>query len=201
MRWLIALLIVPAMALVPNTALAKKKSRAKVYTGTFKLAGSEGDYVTGNFGRVQLVDNGRRDKLSVHVRRLPKRTTYVYKLQTGTCAANAPAGTDVAGWRYGKLRTSRRGVGSASARSRTFTAQRGVTYRVVVYVGDQVGLCAQLRTNYWRGKVKPTPRTKPRDGGSGTEPGRRQARGEEQPRGQRERARGRGERRNGARPR
>jgi hypothetical protein len=153
MKRLIALLVVPAVMLVPSTASAH--SRAKVYKGTFTLVGADGDYVTGGFGKVQLVDNRRNDKLSVHVRRLAAKRTYTYKLQEGTCKAGAPGGTDVAGFKYKPLRTNRKGVGNSTARSRTFSAKRGVRYEVVVYAGDQVALCAQLRTNWWHGKPKP----------------------------------------------
>jgi hypothetical protein len=153
MKRLIALLVVPAVMLVPSTASAH--SRAKVYKGTFTLVGADGDYVTGGFGKVQLVDNRRNDKLSVHVRRLAAKTTYTYKLQEGTCKAGAPGGTDVAGFKYKPLRTNRKGVGNSTARSRTFSAKRGAKYEVVVYAGGEVALCAQLRTNWWHGKPKP----------------------------------------------
>jgi hypothetical protein len=145
MKRLIALLVVPAVALVPSTALGKP--RAKTYKGTFNLVGANGDYVTGNFGKVQLVDSKRNDKLSVHVRQLAAKTNYTYALQTGTCKAGAPGGVDVAGFKYKPLKTNRSGNGNSTARSKTFTAQRGVKYKVVVYAGGEVALCAQLRTN------------------------------------------------------
>jgi hypothetical protein len=152
MKWLITLLVVPAIALVPGTALGK--SGAKVYKGTFTLVGADGDYVTGSFGKAQLVDNRRNDKLSVHVRRLAPKTTYTYRLQTGACKAGAPGGVDVAGFTYKPLKTNRSGNGNSTARSKTFAAQQGVKYKVVVYAGGEVALCAQLRTNWWHGKDK-----------------------------------------------
>jgi hypothetical protein len=144
MKRLIAVLILAALALVPATASAKPKT--KVYRGTFTLVG-DGDYVTGNFGKAQLVDGKRNDKLSVHVRRLAKRTTYTYRLQQGTCQEGAPGGTDVPGWKYRPLNTNRKGVGNSTARSRTFTAGRDAKYFVGVYsaTGETVA-CAQLRT-------------------------------------------------------
>jgi hypothetical protein len=150
MKRLIALLIVPAVALVPGTALGK--SRAKVYKGTFTLVGADGDYVTGKFGKVQLVDNKRNDKLSVHIRRVAPKTTYTYRLQEGICKEGAAGGTDVAGWTYKPLKTNRKGVGNSTARSKTFTAKRDVKYSVVVSAGGEVVLCAQLRTKWWNGK-------------------------------------------------
>src|SRR3954451_9632305 len=149
MKRLIALLIVPALALVPGTAFGHGKSKTKVYKGTFTLVGADGDYVTGNFGKVQLVDNKRNDKLSVHVRRVAAKTTYTYKLVQGVCKEGAAGGSDVAGFTYKPLKTNRKGVGNSTARSKTFTAKRDVKYSVVVYGGGQVVLCAQLRTKDW----------------------------------------------------
>jgi hypothetical protein len=156
MKRLIALLTLAAVALLPASALAKP--RAKVYRGTFAFVGADGDYVTGHFGKAQLVDGKRNDKLSVHVRRLAPRTKYVFRLQR--------AGIDVPGWKYrrgGVLRTNRKGVANSSARSRTFTGQTGVTYVVAVYAVTPSGspgplvLRAELRT---KGK-KPHPKAKP----------------------------------------
>jgi hypothetical protein len=149
MRRLLALLIVPGLALAPGTALAHGKHKTKVYKGTFTLVGADGDYVTGNFGKAHLVDNKRNDKLSVHIRRVAAKTTYTYKLVQGVCKEGAAGGTEVAGFKYKRLKTNRKGVGNSTARSKTFTAKRGVTYSVVVYGGGEVVLCAQLRTKHW----------------------------------------------------
>jgi hypothetical protein len=174
MKRLIALLIVPALALVPGTAFGHGKSKTKVYKGTFTLVGADGDYVTGNFGKVQLVDNKRNDKLSVHVRRVAAKTTYTYKLVEGVCKEGAAGGTEVAGFKYKPLRTNRKGVGNSTARSRTFSAKRDVKYSVVVSAGGEVVLCAQLRTNHWKGKGKDKPKGKGDEkakGKSGDAPG------------------------------
>jgi hypothetical protein len=152
MKKLIPLLLVPALALAPGTALGHGKSKTKVYKGTFTLVGADGDYVTGNFGKVHLVDNKRNDKLSVHIRRVAAKTTYTYKLQEGVCKEGAAGGTDVAGFTYKPLKTNRKGVGNSTARSKTFSAKRDVKYSVVVSAGGEVVLCAQLRTNHWKGK-------------------------------------------------
>ena len=150
MKRLIAVLVLAALALVPATASAK--SKAKVYRGTFALAGADGNYVTGNFGKVQLVDGKRNDKLSVHVRRLASKTKYTYRLQQGSCG-----GTAVSGWTYRSLKTSRKGVGNSTARSRTFTAAKGTKYFVGVYdaAGNQLVLCARLNTKGKKGHSKP----------------------------------------------
>jgi hypothetical protein len=157
MKRLIAVLVLAALALVPATASASAKSKAKVYRGSFTLVGADGNYVTGKFGDVQLVDGKRNDKLSVHVRRLAPKTTYTYRLQQGTCKEGAPGGTEVPGWKYRPLKTNRKGVGNSTARSRTFTARKDAKYFVGVYsaTGDQIVACAQLRTKSKHGHGKP----------------------------------------------
>jgi hypothetical protein len=150
MKRLIAVLILAAVALVPASASAK--SKAKVYRGTFTLVGADGNYITGHFGKVQLVDGKRNDKLSVHVRRLAPKTTYTYRLLQGSCG-----GTAVPGWKYRTLKTSRKGVGNSTARSRTFRAVKGTKYFVGVYnaTGDQLVLCARLSTKGKKAHPKP----------------------------------------------
>jgi hypothetical protein len=69
MKRTIALAALAAVTLLPSTAEAKKGS-SKVLRGNFTLVGSDGDYVTGKFGKAHLLDGRRNDKLSVHVRRL-----------------------------------------------------------------------------------------------------------------------------------
>ena len=146
MKRMIAVAALASCALVP--AAEAHASKGKVLRGSFTLVGSDGDYVTGKFGKVHLVDGKRNDKLSVHVRRLAKRTAYTFKLQTGSCG-----GADVTGWRYRALRTSRKGVGNASARSRTFKVAGGVRYYVAVYGPDgQMVVCARLSA---KGKAHP----------------------------------------------
>jgi len=159
MKRLIAPLALTAVALAPGLAQAK----TKVYKGTFQYVGADGDYVTGSFGKVQLVDGKRNDKLSVHVRRLAGNATYVFRLQQApkACAADAPGGTDVPGWTYrrgGVLKTSRKGVANSKATSRSFTVNPGVEYFVGVYrttatggVGE-IALCAKLTSKHHKAK-------------------------------------------------
>ena len=161
MKRLIAPLVVAAVALTPGAAQAK----AKVYKGTFTYVGADGDYVTGSFGKAQLVDGPRNDKLSVHVRRLAPNAKYVFRLEQApkACAADAPGGTPVPGWTYrrgGVLKTNRKGVANSSARSQSFTASRTVDYFVGVYRTTATGgmgelaLCAKLRGNRAQAKHK-----------------------------------------------
>src|SRR3954452_16273550 len=100
MRKLIAAATCAALAAVPAAAIAKP--RAKVYRGTFQAVGADGAYTSGKFGKAQLVDGKRNDKLSVHVRHLGARTRYVFRLLQApvACEQGAAGGTEVPGWRY-----------------------------------------------------------------------------------------------------
>jgi hypothetical protein len=155
MKKLVTVAAVAAVALTP--AAASAKTRTKVYKGTFELVGADGSYTSDKFGKAQLVDGRRNDKLSVHVRKLGSRAQYVFRLQSSAtaCKQAAPAGTDVPGWTYrrgGLLSTSRSGVANSWARSRTFTVDPAVEYFVGVFTRtasgdpDQLVACAQLTT-------------------------------------------------------
>jgi hypothetical protein len=148
MRRLIAPLAL-AVVLVPGTAQAHSKTQT--YRGTFQYVGADGEYVTGSFGKAQLVDGRRNDKLSVHVRRLARRATYLYRLESSAkaCEAGAPGGTPVS--RFKRLRTNRAGVANSTWRSRSFSAKRNLEYLVAVYrvtatgTPGEIALCAELR--------------------------------------------------------
>jgi hypothetical protein len=179
MKKLIAAAACAALAALPAAAIAKP--RAKVFRGTFQAVGSDGDYTNGKFGKAQLVDGKRNDKLSVHVRHLGSKTRYVFRLQQAetACEEGAPGGTDVPGWRYrrdGVLRTSRKGNANSWARSHTFTADPDTEYFVGVYTATPTGdpgeivLCAKRTTkNHKKGAKKPEKRRgkpeKPTKGG------------------------------------
>lgn len=167
MKTSIALLAAGALLVAPGAAHAKPGGKSKVYKGSFEYVGADGDYVTGKFGKVQLVDGRRNDKLSVHVRRLARKATYVYRLQSApsACAADAPGGVDVPGWTYKKLKTSRSGVANSTARSRSFSVDASKRYFVGVFRAGANGapgelvLCAELNTP--KAKKKPTKPAKP----------------------------------------
>jgi hypothetical protein len=180
MKKLIAAAACAALVALPATAVAKP--RAKVYRGTFQAVGSDGAYTNGKFGKAQLVDGKRNDKLSVHVRHLGAKTRYVFRLQQAetACEEGAPGGTDVPDWRYrrdGVLRTSRKGNANSWARSHTFKAERDTEYFVGVYTATPTGdpgeivLCAKLTTkSHKRGGKKPEKRRGKKPGKGGHKP-------------------------------
>jgi hypothetical protein len=180
MKKLIAAAACAALVALPATAVAKP--RAKVYRGTFQAVGSDGAYTNGKFGKAQLVDGKRNDKLSVHVRHLGARTRYVFRLQQAetACEEGAPGGAEVPGWRYrrgGVLRTSRKGNANSWARSHTFKADPDTEYFVGVYTATATGepgeivLCAKLTTkSHKRGGKKPEKRRGKKPGKGGHKP-------------------------------
>jgi hypothetical protein len=154
MRKAIAAAACAVLAILPGSALAN--SRAKIYRGTFQAVGADGAYTNGKFGKAQLVDGKRNDKLSVHVRHLGGRSRYVFRLMQApnACEQRAPGGAEAPGWRYrrdGVLKTTRKGNANSWARSKSFKAQSGVEYFVGVFTATPAGdpgelvLCAELR--------------------------------------------------------
>jgi hypothetical protein len=55
-------------ALVLMPASASAHTRTKPLKGTFQLVSADAVYTDGNFGKAQLVDGKRNDRLSVHLR-------------------------------------------------------------------------------------------------------------------------------------
>ena len=130
--------------------------------GTFQYVGADGDYVTGKFGKVQLVDGKRNDKLSVHVRRLARKAKYIYRLQSApkACAADAPGGTDVPGWKYRTAASEDEPQGRGQLDgplAHVHGAKTGVEYFVGVY---RTAATARRRARALRGATRP--RRKPK---------------------------------------
>jgi hypothetical protein len=165
MRKLVALTTVAAFAALP--AAAGAHSKTKIYRGSFQLVGADGSYTRDSFGKAQLVDGKRNDKLSVHVRKLGSRATYTFRLQSAAtaCEQGAAGGTDVPGWTYrrgGVLVTNRHGVANGSARARGFRVDRSVEYFVGVFDSSKrLVACAQL-TKKKKPHGKPPGHSKPK---------------------------------------
>ena len=144
MKRLLALLALLSLALaLPAVAPAKKKHkhashhRTTVLKGSFRAVGADGAYTDRKFGKAQLVDNRKRDKLSVHLRRLAPRTTYTFALYSVAkgvprCEGGASGGTQVTAFPPKAKKTNKRGNLNATKRSRTFRADRAKRYFVLV---------------------------------------------------------------------
>ena len=141
MNRLLALIALLALALaVPAGATAAKsttKSKTTTYKGSFRLVGSDGAYTDKKFGKAQLQDHRKKDKLQVHVRRLAKRTTYqfaLYSVPKGTpvCQEGASGGTQESAFAPKTRKTNSAGNFNSKQRSKTFKADTAKRYFVLV---------------------------------------------------------------------
>jgi hypothetical protein len=166
MKRVLALFALLALAVAaPAAALAKKPdhkkghkgSPAKVFKGTFRAVGADGAYSDRKFGKAQLVDGKKNDKLSVHVRKLAPKTVYAFGLyrtakDDPVCEAGADTGELVTDFVYKPKKTNSAGNFNTKTRSKTFKADRTqFSYFVLVYTtkpdgsADQAVACAALK--------------------------------------------------------
>ena len=165
MKRVLALFALLALALAaPAAAPAKKPehkkghkgSPAKVFKGTFRAVGADGAYSDRKFGKAQLVDGRKNDKLSVHVRKLAPKTTYAYALYRTAkgdpvCQEDANTGTLVTDFNYKPKTTNKAGNFNTNTRSKTFKSASTESYFVLVSTTkpngstDKAIACAALR--------------------------------------------------------
>jgi hypothetical protein len=184
MKRFLALLALLSLALaLPAAAPAKKKHkphhRTTVLKGSFEAIGADGAYTDKKFGKAHLVDNRKRDKLSVHLRRLAPRTAYTFALYSVAkgeprCEEGASGGTQETAFPPKTKSTNARGHLNAKQRSKTFKVDRARRYFVLVSQGAAPVACAKLK-----GKKKGKPRCRRGHGekGKGHGKARREARG------------------------
>ena len=156
MKKLSALLLALSLALALTGAAEAKKHHHKskhhkttVLKGTFRAVGADGAYTDRKFGKAQLVDNRKRDKLSVHLRHLAPKTRYTFALYsvskgTARCREGASGGTQETAFPPRTRRTNKAGNLNANQRSKRFKADRKKRYFVLVSDGDQAVACAKL---------------------------------------------------------
>jgi hypothetical protein len=177
MKKISAVLLLLSLALVlPSAAMARKHPpkhhKTTVLKGSFKAVGADGAYTFKRFGKAQLVDNRKRDKLSVHLRKLAPKTLYtfaLYSVPKGTprCREGASGGTHETAFPPKSKKTNKRGNLNAKQKSKTFKTDRKKRYFVLVSDGDQVVACAKLDRKGHRGhggKGKPKHDKKPKHG-------------------------------------
>ncbi len=174
-----ALLAVAAMAFIPAGALAAKPApkakkpspRAKVYKATLKAVGADAAYTTKRFGRAQLVDGKKNNKVTVHFRRLAPLTTYLWHVHQATGAGNpcedsSIAGPPYAGWDWSKVNpftTNAAGNYNKTFKTKTFPVSiaqgdTGFVYYVNVHLNDPAATV--IACGKFRGSRKATPKFK-----------------------------------------
>ena len=187
MKKISAVLLMLSLALVlPGAATAKKHPKhhkTTVLKGSFKAVGADGAYSFKKFGKAQLVDNRKRDKLSVHLRKLAPKTLYtfaLYSVPKGTprCQEGASGGTQETAFPPKSKKTNKAGNLNAKQRSKTFKADRKKRYFVLVSDGDQVVACAKLDRKGHRGHGhKKGKKGKKKHGEHGNKPATKPGRG------------------------
>ena len=166
MKRLLALCALLSLALaLPAVAPAKKKRkhahhRTTVLKGSFRAIGADGAYTDKKFGKAQLVDNRKRDKLSVHLRRLAPKTVYTFALYSVAkgqprCEEGASGGTQETAFAPKSKQTNKRGHLNAKQRSKTFKADKARRYFVLVSDGAQPVACAKLNGKTAKRGCKP----------------------------------------------
>jgi hypothetical protein len=125
--------------------------RAKVLRATLKPVRADVLAYTNMRGKAQMVANKHNAKVSLHLKGMVPRTTYPWAVVQGADATTVCAdGTPVAGLKYRKLKSGKKGNANskASAKKRAFTFDKTATYAVVVYqagTSDEVLLCGVLK--------------------------------------------------------
>jgi hypothetical protein len=167
MKRFLALFALLSLALaLPAVAPAKKKHkhaarhRTTVLKGSFRAVGADGAYTDRRFGKAQLVDNRKRDKLSVHLRHLAPRTTYTFALSSVAkgrprCEEGASGGTEETAFPPKAKKTNKRGNLNGTQRSKTFRADRARRYFILVSDGAQPVACAKLNGKKAKKGCKP----------------------------------------------
>jgi hypothetical protein len=175
MRKLTAVLAMAALAFVPAGALAAKPKpkkpspRAHVYKAKLKAVGADAAYATKRFGRAQLVDGKKNNKVSVHFRHLTPGGTYLWHVHQATgpgnpCVDTAIGGPPYAGWDWTKVNpftANAAGNYNKTFKTKTFPisiaqGDTGFVYYVNVHLADgTVIACGKFK-----GSRKATPKFK-----------------------------------------
>jgi hypothetical protein len=153
-------LVAPVAADAKKHGKHGKHHKTTVLKGSFRAIGADGAYTDKKFGKAQLVDNRKRDKLSVHLRKLAPKTAYMFALYsvpkgTPRCREDAPGGTQETAFPPKTKTTNKRGNLNAKQKSKTFKAKRSKRYFVLVSQGADPVACAKLdRKGKGHGKKK-----------------------------------------------
>ena len=135
-----AAVAVIAASCVAGPAIAGSGHSAKTYKASLTAvnpAATTAGLAT-VWGKSQLADGKKKNKVSLHMRDLTADTMYLWHVHVGSCAAT---GAPVAGWTYrtqaganGTLTSNASGTANTRGRSATFNADPAKSYSVNVHV-------------------------------------------------------------------
>ena len=180
MKKLPAIAAVTALAFVPAGALAAKPKpkekkptpRAKVYKAKIRAVGADAAYVTTRFGRAQLVDGKKNNKVTVHFRHLTPGGTYLWHVHQAIGAGNPCEDESIGGPPYGMpfswdwtkvnpFTTNAAGNYNKTLKTKTFPVSiaqgdTGFVYYVNVHLADGTVIACGV----FKGSRKATPQFK-----------------------------------------
>ena len=165
----IAVAFVPAGAATAKPKPKKPSPRAHTYKATLKAVGADAAYTTKRFGKAQLVDGKKNNKVSVHVRGLTPGGTYLWHVHQATGAGNPCADTSIggppyAGWDWSKVNpftANASGNYNKTLKTKTFpisiaAGDTGFVYYVNVHLADGTVIACGV----FKGSRKATPKYK-----------------------------------------
>jgi hypothetical protein len=175
MKKLSLLAVAAALALVPAGAVAAKPKpkkpspRAHTYKATLSAVGADAAYTDKRFGKAQLVDGKKNNKVSVHFRGLVPGGTYLWHVHQATGAGNpcedtTIAGPPYAGWDWTKVNpftANASGNYNKTLKTKTFpisiaAGDTGFVYYVNVHLADGTVIACGV----FKGSRKATPKYK-----------------------------------------
>jgi hypothetical protein len=166
-----AIAAVTAVVVTPTIAAGGKQPTGKVLRGPVKPVpyGVDGSGLMKKLhGRARLVDGRRRDRITIRVRGLKRRTTYLWHIHevdatlVDPCAQNITVPLAKGFKHYPEIVTNRRGRGRAAATARRFKAKAGKAYyvnvdRLVDGTSVGCGVLTGLQTEPPPATASPTP--------------------------------------------
>jgi hypothetical protein len=165
----IAVALVPAGAVTAKPKPKKPSPRAHTYKATLKAVGADAAYTTKRFGKAQLVDGKKNNKVSIHVRGLTPGGTYLWHVHQATgpgdpCADTSIAGPPYAGWDWSKVdpfTANAAGNYNKTFKTKTFpisiaAGDTGFVYYVNVHLADGTVIACGV----FKGSRKATPKYK-----------------------------------------
>jgi hypothetical protein len=130
--------LAPVQVEAPAAEAARRGGRKDDARGHRRKRGDDGVR-----GKAELVDGRKKDRVKVRVRGLEPGGDYTWEVRSAS-GDSACGGEAVDGFRYRELRIRRHGGGRSRGVSRSFTAEDGVSYALVVAGADGDVACGEF---------------------------------------------------------
>ena len=174
-----SLTVVPAAAVGASPGPESKShvNRAKTYKATLKAVGADAAYTKKKFGRAQLVDGKKNNKVSIHARGLTPGATYLWHVHQADAAGDPCAVGSAAAnpapymaFDYKPVKANAAGNFNRTLKSKTFplppAQDTGRVYYVNVHLPDGTVIACGVLKGSRKAASGPAKRT----GGKGGRP-------------------------------